>query len=103
MINFKLLFDLDKEKIFNYYNNLDSKIEKVNYSKIEIEFDYEQTSNVHHFLSKHNASNIENKFEDIPRIICLVKPDRMKNLKSELAEVSRGSINMKELEKNIFI
>lgn len=80
-----------------------AKIEKVNYSKIEIEFNYDQTSNVHHFLSKYNATHIENKFEDTPKIICLLKPDRMKNLQNDLTDISRGSINMTELKINIFI
>lgn len=79
------------------------KNEKVNYSKIEIEFDYDQTSIVHHFLSKHNVLNIKNKFEDIPRIICFVKPYHIKNLQNDLTEVSRGKIKTIELEKNIFI
>jgi uncharacterized YigZ family protein len=79
------------------------KIEKVNYSKIEIEFDYDQTSNVHHFLSKHNVLNMENKFEESPRIICFVKPDQVDSLREELTEVSRGCINIEELGKNIFI
>jgi len=96
---------LGKAYYHSAYSVLDEvkKIEKINYSKIEIEFNHDQTSNVHHFLSKHNVLNVENKYEEIPKIICLVKPDHIDSLRNELTEVSRGDINIKELEKNIFI
>jgi uncharacterized YigZ family protein len=79
------------------------KIEKINYSKIEIEYGFEQTSNVHHFLSKHSVINIENIFENNPKIICYIKPGKIDTIQNELTEVSKGSISIKELEKNVFL
>jgi uncharacterized YigZ family protein len=83
--------------------NKAEKLEKMNYSKIEIMFDYDQTSNVHHFLSMHNAFNIENIFKKLPGIICCIKPGKFEELQSELADVSKGKIKLKVLEKDIFI
>lgn len=79
------------------------KIEKLNYSKIHIEFGYEHTSNVHHFISKYNVINIENTFDDLPGITCLIRPDSAEPLLKELTEVSRGSIKLSELESGIFV
>ena len=79
------------------------KVEKINHSKIEIEFDYDQTSNVHHFISKHGVRNIENNFEKLPAITCYIKPENLNALQNELQEVSKGSIIVKELERDKFI
>jgi uncharacterized YigZ family protein len=79
------------------------KIERINHSKIKIEFDYEQTSNVHHFLSKHSVRDIINSFEKLPVITCYIKQDRLDVIQNELREVSKGSIIVKELERDVFI
>ena len=79
------------------------KIEKKNYSKIEIEFDYDQTSNVHHFLSRHDVLDIVNSFEKLPVITCYIKQGELNTLKNELQEVSKGSININELEFDVFL
>ncbi len=79
------------------------KIEKKNYSKIKIEFDYDQTSNVHHFLSRHDVLHIVNSFKKLPVITCYIKPVELDALENELREVSKGSINIKELEFDVFL
>ena len=96
---------LGKAYYFSAHSVLEEagKIEKVNYSKIEIEYGFDQTSNVHHFLSTHNVINIENTFEEKPKINCYIKPDRVEVLKNELTEVSKGAIVIKEIETDVFI
>ena len=69
-----------------YYNSAVSAIEestitsKENYSEIMIEFDYDMTSHVHHFLNHFHAKDIQNIFDENPKIKCLLKPNNYKHL-----------------------
>lgn len=74
-----------------------------NYSKILIEFDYDQTSKVHHFISLHNVLNIKNIFESKPQIQCLIKPNLIEKLSEQLQEVSKGKILLETIEENLFV
>lgn len=92
-----------------YYNSAVSAIEtasiitKLNYSEILIEFDYNMTSHVHHFLNQSGAKNIKNLFDEIPKIQCHIKPENLQKLIDELTLVSKGRINITILNENIYL
>lgn len=92
-----------------YYNSAVSAIEissiitRVNFSEILIEFDYDMTSHVHHFLNQSGAKNIKNLFDEIPKIQCHIKPENLQKLIDELTLVSKGRINITILNENIYL
>lgn len=92
-----------------YYNSAVSAIEtasiitKLNYSEILIEFDYNMTSHVHHFLNQSGAKNTKNLFDEIPKIQCHIKPENLQKLIDELTLVSKGRINITILNENIYL
>jgi len=77
-------------------------IKKENYSRIQIQFNYNLISHVHHFLNQFKAINIQNIFKEIPQIECLVKPEFVNTLTSELNTVSKGEIKLKLFEECIY-
>lgn len=92
-----------------YYNSaygvLDSAklISKENYSLFELEYDYEHSKTVHHFLDKHNCIIKENKFNQKPVISFLVKPSGIDKFKSDIVNATRGTGSIKIIEENLFI
>jgi len=92
-----------------YYNSAISAIEsaaiilKEKYSEIIIEFEYDMTSHVHHFLNIFNAKNIQNIFDEKPKIKCLIKPDNFHQLIDELTRVSKGRIKTTILNENLYL
>ena len=92
-----------------YYNSAVSAIEnadvitKINYSEILIEFDYDMTSHVHHFLNQFDAKNIKNLFDEKPKIQCHIKPEFQQKLIDELTLVSKGKINFTIVNENIYL
>lgn len=92
-----------------YYNSAVSAIEnatiisKVNYSEIMIEFEYDMTSHVHHFINYFHAKNIQNIFNEKPKIRCLVKPDNFQKLFDELTVISKGRVKTSILNENIYL
>ncbi|NOX66376.1 MAG: YigZ family protein [Chlorobi bacterium] len=92
-----------------YYNSAVSAIEiaeiivKINYSEVLIEFNYDMTSHVHHFLNQFGAKNIKNLFDEIPKIQCHIKPENLQKLIDELTLVSKGRINITILNENIYL
>jgi uncharacterized YigZ family protein len=92
-----------------YYNSAVSAIEEStiisieNYSEIMIEFDYDMTSHVHHFLNHFHAKDIQNIFDENPKIKCLLKPNNYKHLIDELKVISKGRVKTTILNENIYI
>ncbi len=92
-----------------YYESAHGTIEeaeiitKTNYSKISVKFDYEHTSSIHHFLGTSEARNLENLFEEGPIIQCHIKPKYIENLSSVFQEISKGKIELKTIEENVFL
>ena len=92
-----------------YYNSAVSAIEnativsKENYSEIIIEFEYDMTRHVHHFLNHFHAKNIQNIFDEKPKIKCLIKPDNFHQLIDELTGVSKGRIKTTILNENLYL
>lgn len=92
-----------------YYNSAVSAIEnatiisKENYSEIIVEFEYDMTSHVHHFLNHFHAKNIQSIIDVKPKIKCLVKPDNFKQIVDELKGVSKGRVKTRILNENIYL
>lgn len=92
-----------------YYNSAVSAIEnatiitKENYSEIMIEFEYDMTSHVHHFINYFHAKNIQNIFDEKPKIKCLVKPDNFHQIVDELTSVSKGRVKTSILNEIIYL
>jgi len=92
-----------------YYNSAISAIEnaniitKINYTEILLEFGYDMTSHVHHFLNHFEAKNIKNLFDETPKIQCLIRPEFMQKLLDELTLVSKGKINFTIINKNLYL
>ena len=78
-------------------------IEKSLFKKIKIVYDYEQTSKIHHFISKYDAKNIVNGFIDKPFIECLVEIDKIDNMIAELIEATGNKIEAVKSDKNYLI
>jgi len=92
-----------------YYNSAVSAIEnaaiisKEKYSEIIIEFEYDMTSHVHHFLNHFHTKNIQNIFDEKPKIKCLIKPDNYQQLFDELTGVSKGRIKTTIFNENLYL
>lgn len=92
-----------------YYNSAIGAIEsakivtKTNHSKILITFGYEYISDVHHFITNYKVQSINNLFNQIPQIECLIKPEFIPKLNDNLTSVSNGKIELKILEENIYL
>jgi len=92
-----------------YYNSAISAIKntkiikKVNYSEIMIEFDYDMTSHVHHLINNFHAKNIQNIFEETPKIKCLIKPIDLLRFNDELTTALKGKVKNTLLNENIFL
>lgn len=78
-------------------------IEKGLYKKIKIVYGYELTSKIHHFISKYDAKNIINGFNDKPFIKCLVEIDKIDNMIAELIEATGNKIEVVKSDKNYLI
>lgn len=78
-------------------------ITKFNYSKVRIQFDFEHSSSVHHFINQLNAREIKNLFEKKPVIECSIIPENLNSLESNLTQISRGKIKVSLIEEDIFL
>lgn len=93
-----------------YYNSAEAAIksskivEKEKYIKTDIEYDYQHSKTVHHFLNKYGAKKIENLFKNRPVIRCYVKPENSHFLKESLLSASQNTINCRFFEdKTLFL
>lgn len=69
-------------------------IEKTAYQKIRIEFDFNHTSQIHHYLSLYNAVQIKNIFKTNPSIECLITPNQVKKMAEDLVEATKGGVKI---------
>ncbi len=92
-----------------YYNSAFTAIKnanvitKINYSEILIEFNYDMTSHVHHFLNQFEVKNIKNIFDETPKIQCYIKPINLNKLINELTLVSKGKITFTIINENLYL
>lgn len=78
-------------------------IKQYNYAKITIEFDFNMTSHVHHFINQFEVKNIENLYEEKPKIKCFIKQNFVTKFSTELELISKGSIQIDVLDKNFYM
>ncbi len=72
------------------------------YSEYSVIFDYDYTSSVHHFLSQAGADIKESRYTDKPELIFYIKPDKIKNFRKNLKEISRGTISINCLNETVY-
>jgi len=78
-------------------------IKKSLFKKIKITYEYEQTSKIHHYISKFDAKNIVSGFDEKPFIECLVELKRIDDLIAELIETTGNKIKIVKSENNYLI
>jgi len=71
------------------------------FTKIEIIFDYSQTSIAHHLLKQFNASEIENKFAESPSIEALIEPSRVEKFIEQCKDASANSLKVNILKEKV--
>ncbi|MBL1214854.1 MAG: YigZ family protein [Ignavibacteriae bacterium] len=80
-----------------------AKIKKNNYSRMKITYKFDQTSQVHHLLTKFNAVITKNLYEEKPAIEFLIQPKCAADLGNELIEQTSAQAELISIEENIFI
>ncbi len=92
-----------------YYNgaygvlNEVSKRSRELYHQISILYDFDMTSNIHHFLGQNDVKKMDSKFEGQPEITCYILPEKIVALNENLTQVSKGKIKMEVIGKNFLI
>ena len=92
-----------------YYNTayetlkLAEVIEKQEYTKMTISFDFEFINSVHHLLSQYKAVIKKNIFETKPAIECLILPEVVETLQKDLVDSTAGKLKITSLEEGIFL
>jgi uncharacterized YigZ family protein len=79
------------------------QIKKIKYHKAKIEFDYNLTSQVHHYLNEFDTKVIQNTFDPFPAIEFLIQPALFKKFTSLITEATKNQVKVSLVEKNIFI
>ncbi len=77
-------------------------LEKEEYLRVAIVYEFAQSKTVHHFLQKNSAIIKENLFDEKPKIIAMVKTELVNNLENELIKSSNGKIEIEKFEKYYF-
>lgn len=80
-----------------------NKFELEEYNKISIEYNFEDSSNIHYLINKFNAKNINQTFIKSPIIECYLKPSEIDNLKENLTNITKGRSNLIISSKNHFL
>ncbi|MCP5064763.1 MAG: YigZ family protein [Ignavibacteriae bacterium] len=80
-----------------------TKFELEKYHKISIEYNFEDSSNIHYLINKHNAKNINPTFIKSPIIECFLKPFEIDNLNEKLTNITKGRSNLIISSKNHFL
>ncbi|MBI1932558.1 MAG: YigZ family protein [Ignavibacteriales bacterium] len=83
---------------------LNSKIiESIKYEKIEIHYNYNETSKIHYLLKKYECQKVSEKFEKSPIISCFLIPDKIKNFEIELNDVLNGKSGLKRINEEMYL
>lgn len=79
-----------------------TKVEKIIYKNVKIEFDFQLISQVHHVLSSLNIKILNTSFEPSPKISCLIKPSDILKAKTQLIDITKGKCKIYESDDLIF-
>lgn len=69
-------------------------VEKENFSRIEIEYDYPYSKTVHHYLGKFSAQSIENEYKTRPIILCYIQSNLTENFKESLLSATNNKVKI---------
>ncbi len=75
------------------------KIEKVNYQKIRISYDYGFVKTLHKVITDYEGTIISNSFDITPHSECLVYPEIIENLKETLLNLSSGKVKVEKFDQ----
>lgn len=78
-------------------------IELNKYEKIKIEYNYEYSSTVYHFLEKYQCKSIDNGFSQVPLITCLIKPTDYLNFSKAITDATSGKVKIETTEELIYL
>ena len=76
---------------------------KENYSLMSIEFDFEYSKTVHHFLNLNACIIKQNRFENRPVIEFLIKPDNTSAFENNIRNATKDQSKIQLIETAIFI
>ncbi len=77
-------------------------VQKELLQRIQIFYDYQFTSHVHHFLSFYSAKELKNKFDREPVIECLIAPENVIHIEEDLRNLSSGKVKVAALDEYIY-
>ena len=73
------------------------------YNEIKINYNYEDSSKIHHLLNKFGCKNIINGFTDqTPIITCFIEPNNLNKFSNALTENTKGNAKIEIDTKPIF-
>ncbi len=78
-------------------------VEKKNYVKLKIFFEYELTNKVHFALSKFKAKKIKNKYEKTPVIVCYIEADKTESFIKHLIETTGNKVEVQTSEQTFLL
>ncbi len=78
-------------------------VENQVYSQIRVSFEFDQTKNVHHFLNRFEAADLQNYYDEIPSIECKIRNEAYEILCKTLSEISKGKIDIQLQKENILL
>jgi uncharacterized YigZ family protein len=76
-------------------------VKKAFFTRIEIIFDYSQTSLAHHLLKQFGATEIKNKFAELPSIEALLEPSKVEKFFEQCKDLSGDKIKTEIIQENI--
>jgi uncharacterized YigZ family protein len=79
------------------------KVQKEPLLSINITADFNLISQVHHAAGLYKAKIVKTEYFDKVNFECLIKPELFENLKNYLFEVSRGTIEVTNSDKILFL
>lgn len=78
-------------------------IELTKFDKIEIFYNYEDTSKIHYLIKKFACEKIIEKFEKSPIISCYIEPSKIKLLEAEIINISQGKSYLQNKNEQIYL
>ncbi|MBK7106135.1 MAG: YigZ family protein [Ignavibacteriae bacterium] len=78
-------------------------IELTKFERIEISYNYEDISKIHHLIKKFECEKIIEKFEKSPVISCYIEPSKIKFLETEITNISQGKARLQNKNEQIYL
>ncbi|MBK8945856.1 MAG: YigZ family protein [Ignavibacteriae bacterium] len=78
-------------------------IEFTKFQKIEIIYNYEDSSKVHHLTRKFECEKIIEKFDRTPKINCFIEPYKIELFKNEVENLTKGKVSLTAQNEEIYL